>query len=1086
MEYLILIIAAIAIYFYQRISKKLNRQGEQLTDLKAQIARLNLVISGEKIAPDSKPETDAPNARTAKPGPWGEPVKTATLAKSVDRISMPGGKDESATSSALSSTDQPDAKDAEDELASISGKNDEISEIAARISADRAKRPENSSGGAIESLIGGQWAVWVGGIALAFGGIFLVRYSIEAGLLGPKIRLTLAALFGLVLLVAGEFIRRRSISVGLVNLSNAYIPGILTAVGSMVLFAVTYGAYALYGFISPSVAFILLAIISLATLALALIHGPSLAALGLLASYLTPALVATTAPNYTALFGFLLVVTFASLLLARLRQWGWLIVASAVGALLWAILPIAFGEEDVRNSLQILAYLVGLGAGYTTVGAFWNFGKNDNSVGEENSPADKPASSHRLGYSLSLVFAALGLVLIVFAYVTDFAPSALLVAAIVVLVMWAGAWFQTRISALFTIGAAIALAEFAGWWLRNVQISIEGLNARSIAISTLVNTEASSQALAISLAVVALVIVIGALGVARLAGDNSFKTGAAWWGLPLAIVPVTAYTIVWLATGMQGSLTFGIVGVAGVLLLMLASELVLRRVRSLTSQGLFEVLPLTGMVAGGAALSIATLLFYFDGAVLVVSLSVLALAMAALTVIRPVQALRYGAAAAVATAIARVVIDPLLGMTPAPTLIFNAILPAYGLPTIFIGLAAWFLAKWGKDAPQRFFEGAAVLFAALLFTLQIRHGMNGGDIYARSYTLAEQAANTITALVMSGAMMRLDDRSPSVVFRTIMQALGYLSLIMVIVMHGIIQNPLLTNESTGTGSVFNLLMIAYLLPGIIAAIVHWMARKRRSATYVTTLEMTAWLLLSAFVALTIRRAFVGAETGLYLQPIEIAEAYSHSIAALALVAFAVLAYKWLFAGWKSRILPLALLLASLIYLGGNFGLFMPYQPGIGIGQGVFFNLLLPGFLLPAILYLLIRQAWKNVESGASPWLSRVLGALALISIFAWATFMVRQIWHNDELYKGALFSTETYTYSAVWLALGVVILLVSGWRNARDLRIASAVVIFAAVIKVFLFDMSALEGVLRALSFIGLGVVLIGIGLFYQRLLFKD
>ncbi|MBU4089856.1 MAG: DUF2339 domain-containing protein, partial [Alphaproteobacteria bacterium] len=35
----------------------------------------------------------------------------------------------------------------------------------------------------------------------------------------------------------------------------------------------------------------------------------------------------------------------------------------------------------------------------------------------------------------------------------------------------------------------------------------------------------------------------------------------------------------------------------------------------------------------------------------------------------------------------------------------------------------------------------------------------------------------------------------------------------------------------------------------------------------------------------------------------------------------------------------------------------------------------------------------------------------------------------------------------------------------------------------FLIDMSHLEGVLRALSFIGLGVVLIGIGLFYQKIL---
>ena len=39
------------------------------------------------------------------------------------------------------------------------------------------------------------------------------------------------------------------------------------------------------------------------------------------------------------------------------------------------------------------------------------------------------------------------------------------------------------------------------------------------------------------------------------------------------------------------------------------------------------------------------------------------------------------------------------------------------------------------------------------------------------------------------------------------------------------------------------------------------------------------------------------------------------------------------------------------------------------------------------------------------------------------------------------------------------------------------------VLKVFLIDMSNLEGILRALSFIGLGAVLIGIGLFYQKIL---
>ncbi len=38
--------------------------------------------------------------------------------------------------------------------------------------------------------------------------------------------------------------------------------------------------------------------------------------------------------------------------------------------------------------------------------------------------------------------------------------------------------------------------------------------------------------------------------------------------------------------------------------------------------------------------------------------------------------------------------------------------------------------------------------------------------------------------------------------------------------------------------------------------------------------------------------------------------------------------------------------------------------------------------------------------------------------------------------------------------------------------------------KVFLHDLAGVQGVFRALSFIGLGLVLMGIGWLYQRLLF--
>ena len=136
-----------------------------------------------------------------------------------------------------------------------------------------------------EERFGTQWAVWVGGLALALGGIFLVRYSIEQGLLGPGVRVALGALLAAALVVAGEWARRSEKLAGISGLPTAHIPSILTAAGTTVAYADVYAAYALYGFLAPGVAFMLLGLVALATLAAALLHGPALAGLGLVGAY---------------------------------------------------------------------------------------------------------------------------------------------------------------------------------------------------------------------------------------------------------------------------------------------------------------------------------------------------------------------------------------------------------------------------------------------------------------------------------------------------------------------------------------------------------------------------------------------------------------------------------------------------------------------------------------------------------------------------------------------------------------------------------------------------------------------------------
>ena len=86
---------------------------------------------------------------------------------------------------------------------------------------------------------------------------------------------------------------------------------------------------------------------------------------------------------------------------------------------------------------------------------------------------------------------------------------------------------------------------------------------------------------------------------------------------------------------------------------------------------------------------------------------------------------------------------------------------------------------------------------------------------------------------------------------------------------------------------------------------------------------------------------------------------------------------------------------------------------------------------------------------------------------------------------GVTTDLEQYSYSIAWLGFGVILLGVGIAVNSQRARLASAVVIALTILKAFLVDMSALTGVYRALSFMGLGLVLVAIGWLYQKILFR-
>ena len=117
--------------------------------------------------------------------------------------------------------------------------------------------------------------------------------------------------------------------------------------------------------------------------------------------------------------------------------------------------------------------------------------------------------------------------------------------------------------------------------------------------------------------------------------------------------------------------------------------------------------------------------------------------------------------------------------------------------------------------------------------------------------------------------------------------------------------------------------------------------------------------------------------------------------------------------------------------------------------------------------------------------ANTIAGAALVLALVYVTLEIRRIYHGPILSRAPVTGAEQYTYSIAWLAFGVVLLGAGIFFNSQRARLASAVVIALTIGKAFLVDMSTLTGVYRALSFMGLGVVLVAIGWLYQRILFR-
>lgn len=806
---------------------------------------------------------------------------------------------------------------------------------------DTASTPATKE--SFESLLGARWAVWAGGLALALGGIFLVKYSIESGLLSPAVRLSLAAIFGLVLGIAGEAVRRKAVPGIAATYSNAMIPGVLTAAGALTLFGVVYAAYGIYGYIGPGTAFGLLGLVAFATIGLSLLHGQALAGLGLLGSMLTPALISTETPNIWALFVFLTISWLATAAAAR-RQ-GWTVVPSLAnaGLGLWALGYIGF-SETISTEPPTLALLVML-AGTIFLWPGKTFDTPPAEAGETAAPERRairavrlllrPSLALNLTVSMAVILPAIGFL---FADGGIDTHPALIVSALIAALAALGA---ARHYAVWPAIIAALGAQAAVSLMSRQGIDFIGLiNDTSVSLPPVSVGYTAEIAMALGLGAV---FVLCAFSFLKRKGADDADFGQLWAGIA-ALFPVWLATASFVEYGNLGRDWLHAAYGLGLGLVLLAGAEWLHRQNDEAYRKPLNILVLGSFAAFALCLHTLT-----QGLATTVLLSVIGFVYVLATRYRNWDVLPWVMAVASVAVLGRIAWEPTivgpqnLGLTP----VFNALLPGYGIPALLAVVSAWLLRDWPGVRAKNFLQAIASVMGLLAVAILIRHAMNGGTLDDSVPTLGEQSIYTLLTIGFSGVLMTLDLKSPSPVFRYGSMIAGVIAVINVLTMHFFTLNPYFTGENTGSIPFLNLLLIGYLLPALAYGGLAYYARGKRPPPYVSML------------------AVAGAALG-----------------------------------------------------------------------------------------------------------------------FAWATLSVRRFWQGENIadWKGFL-QGETYSYSVVWLLIGVLLLVLGSRFNARSLRLASAAFVLISVAKAFLIDMSNLEGVLRALSFIGLGAVLIGIGLFYQKIL---
>jgi uncharacterized membrane protein len=632
--------------------------------------------------------------------------------------------------------------------------------------------PAPSSGKmAMEERLGSRVFVWVGGLALALAGAFLVKYSIDQGWLGPMTRCVLGGVLGVGLVVGSEAMQGRS----------RQIAQSLSAAGVAVLYASLFAAIALYALIAPLPGFLLLAALTAFAIALALRQGPFVGLLGLAGGFLTPAIVRTEEPNALGLFVFLFAMQAGTQVLERRRGWWWLAPIAVAGGLLWVLLWLADQPRGWAADIWPALFLLS-----TSAATFWSRRDARPQTGWDDWD----------GPRLAALAMAAGTVLVMAIFVASagYDSTAWLFFGALAALQIAFARLATENEPAVAVAAAAGLLLLLAWPEPATALPAAEFVSR----------------LALTAAIVGGIFAVG--GFAGLWGARS----PVRWAL-LSAAATGLYFIVAYARlrGHGGLPPWGLVSVALAGLHVLAAERVARY--RLSHAGYNDALGAFALATCGLlALAIPLEL---EHAWIAVAWSLLLPAIAGIEARLGIPWLRRAAWVAAGLVLLRLLPGPWLrNFPPTATPIFNWILYGYGMPLVALAFAAWLFRRRADDLLVRAVEAGAIAIGFLLVTLQVHHAFHPRAMLTGSIGFSEFAGINLAWLIIALGLMQAHRRRPRPAYLWGARIVAAIASAGFVVGLLLVLNPLVASEPVGAWPLLNWLVPAYALPAALLAV----------------------------------------------------------------------------------------------------------------------------------------------------------------------------------------------------------------------------------------------------------------------------